>query len=358
MSGILKTDTTVIRIRINLQCVKMAVNDPIMLSDSIDDGSNPLSTPFITMLSTNAVLHFLDENIPEDADLIISTVRKGSWIIEDFLHRTGRCIRNITHNERFPEDRKYSNVILFDDSVHTGNTILEMYRVVPEGCRIRVCCIAINEDALKRLRAEGIEEIYYLELFEKYEEYRNDSKGEMELLDGCQSYYYSHFIIPYLSGLTFNYSPDYISILIRIRSDTSDDLDKVTDEILKSISDRITNSVVLYRDSRILRLSAELSSDFTTGVLRELCELPFEEDMGKIRISAVVWEKYTDVVITPIVSYVIETDDDIRNILTECSEKILSILHKTIEDAIENSGFEIIKTYKFQADKGIGWECE
>lgn len=329
---------------------------PLDLSDSIDDGLRPLSTPFTTLLSTNTITHYLDEVITEDTDLIVSTVRKGSWIIENYLRETGRHIRNITSEEPSPIDWEFDNVILFDDSIHTGKTILKAYEKIPAACNTRVCCIAINENAMNKLRAEGIKDISYLRMFKHYEEFRMDGKEEKELASNCQSYYYSHFIIPYISGLSFNYSPDYMSLSIRIDNDASDALKRIADTVSDSISDMISEYALIYRDTKIIKASAELSGDLTSGALTRICKSQFETDMSKIRISATTWKGYTEVVITPIVSFRIKSDDDLSDLLIRCSEDILTQLEERIKNGLEQNGFRIIKSSKFQAKHGVGWD--
>ena len=333
------------------------------LSDSVDDGDRPLSTPFTTLLSTNTILHFLKDNIPEDTDLVISTVRKGSWIIEDFIRRSGRRIHNITSAENLPRDNNYTNILLFDDSIRTGRTILDLYKSIQckneEGActkTIGVCCLTINEKAMNKLKKGGIKDIRYLKIFEDYERYRTDGKKEMELAPDCQSYYYSHFIIPYVSGLSFNYSPDYQSLSITIKSDSSENMEDVIGTILDSIKEHVTETSTVYRDTQTIRESAELYPEFTAEILRSVYASSFEPDMGKIRISATTLSGYIEVVITPIVSYVIKTDDDLNDLLLRCSDEIISQNEKGIIDALESKGYVVSKTCRFQANKGIGWE--
>ncbi len=329
---------------------------PLDLSDSIDDGSRPLSTPYTTLLSTNTINRYLDGVISEDADLIVSTVRKGSWIIENYLRETGKHIRNITSEEPFPIDLALNNVILFDDSIHSGKTILEAYDEIPLACNTKVCCIAINEDAMNKLRTKGVKDISYLRMFKDYEEFRMDGKEEKELDSDCQSYYYSHFIIPYISGLSFNYSPDYVSLSIRIDNDTSGALKGITDAVSDSINDIISEYATIYRDTKVIKSSAELSIDLTSKILTRICKSQFEIDMSKIRISATAWKGYTEVVITPIVSFRIKSDDDLSDLLTRCSDDILTQLEKRIRNGIEKRGFRLIGSSRFQAKHGVRWE--
>ena len=334
------------------------------LSDSIDDGDRPLSTPFTTLLSTNTVLSFLDKSIPEDTDLIISTVRKGSWIIEDYLRRTGRHIRNITSNEPFPKEFEDAKILLFDDSVHTGRTVLDLYRNIPRTNNktnshetyTTVCCIAINEDAVKKLNAGGIENIRYLKLFKNYDEYRMEGTKEKELTPGCQSYYYSHFIVPYISGLTFNYSPDYRSLSIRIRTDTSANLNGVITTVFDAIRPLITDTTILYQNTTTLRETAELNPSFTAEILKGFCTAPFEPDMGKLRVSAIAYSGCIEIVVTPIVSYRVDTDADLRHLLFRCSDEIISATEDKIADALERDGYTITGRNRFQANEGIRWE--
>ena len=334
------------------------------LNDSIDDGDRPLSTPFTTLLSTSTVLSFLDRSIPKDTDLIISTVRKGSWIIEDYIRRTGKRIRNITSTEPFPKGYENAKILFFDDSVHKGRTILEMYRNIPRTtinnklCETNatVCCIAINEEAVKDLNSNGIKNICYLKLFKSYEEYRIEGSEDKELIAGCQSYYYSHFIVPYISGLTFNYSPDYRSLSIRIKSDTSVNLEKILRTVFDSIRNYTMEITELYRDTITIRKVAELTTAFTDEILKGLCTAPFESDMGKIRVSAIAYKGRIEIVVTPIVSYRINTDEDLHDLLFRCSDEIISKVENGIRSALENEEYTIIGQDRFQANEGIRWE--
>ena len=325
-------------------------------SDSIDDGNRPLSTPFTTLLSKNEVTHYLDEAISDDVGLIISTVRKGSWIIEDYLRRTERKIPNITSHELSQEGMVATNILLFDDSIHTGNSIMELHQKIPNGCTVKVVCLAINDDATRMLTSHGIDDIRCLRSFQSYESFRMDGEGEKELLPDCQSYYYSHFIIPYISGLSFNYSPDYRSISIRIASDTSDNMDGIMGTVLDSIDGITTESYPLYRDSSILRVSAELTSEFITDLLHGVCEAPFEYDMGKMRISVTVWAGCIELVITPIISFRIKTDDDLEGFLSRCSDNAITEVEGIITERLGIQGYTIMDSRRFQADKSVRWE--
>lgn len=332
-------------------------------SDSIDDGEYPLTTPFTTLLSTGTILDFLDKNIPDDTALIVSTVRKGSWIIEDYIRRRGRRLCNITSNEPFPTEYDGGKIVLFDDSIHTGETIDELYRkisnteqghILPER-DTTVCCIAINEGALSRLNTTGIYDVRYLRMFKTYEDYIVTNGKERELAPDCQSFYYSHFIIPYISGLSFNYSPDYRSLSITLKDDTSADLRDIADTVLCALDGYSIGAYDLYQDTRIIRRSAELEPGFTSEVLKEFCSAPFETDMGKIRISVISWDGKTEIVITPIVSYVIRTDDDLSDLLVRCSEKIIKRIKSDIMLGLENKRYNVLEVCEFQADKATRW---
>lgn len=341
----------------------MTGSSDIGLSDSIDDGKRPLSTPFTTLLSTSTVLNFLDRNIPGDTELIISTVRKGSWIIEDYIRRRRKHLRNITSSEPFPEQYKGAKIVLFDDSIHSGKTIEEQYRKILDSedkadqklLNVTVCCIAINEDALRRLNKIGIDDVRYLKLFNIYEKYVIRNNEEKELAPDCQSYYYSHFIVPYISGLSFNYSPDYKSISILIEDNSSDDLEDVMKTVLNTVKDCTRTVNFLYKDTKTIRESAELTPEFSAKILKKFYTAPSEIDMGKIRVSATSWDGTIEIVITPIVSYRITSENDLKELLVNCSDEIITQVEDGIVKGLEDKGYKVLSKNRFQADKGTGW---
>lgn len=334
---------------------------PESVCDSIDDGKRPLTSRLTTLLSTDTVLDFLDENIPDDTGLVISTVRKGSWIIEDYVRRRDRSLSNITSNEQLPSGYGSGRIVLFDDSIHSGRTIEGLYRElvdagdgrIPPGS-ITVCCIAINADALARLNAAGMDDVRYLRLFKTYEDYVVRDGRQQELTSDCQSFYYSHFIIPYISGLLFNYSPDYESLSISVKNDTSSNLEEIADIVVEALDDILTRVDTLYQDTRVIRRSAELSSEFASRMLGTYYSEPFETDMRKIRVSVVSWNGRAEIVITPIVSYIIKTDADLSDLLVRCSENIIGDVREKVISKLESGGYCILDTREFQADRATG----
>ena len=70
--------------------------------------------------------------------------------------------------------------------------------------------MGINDGALKKIKEKEIE-VEYLEKFEEYTSYDEKSR---ELTPGCQAYYYTFFMIPYISSLSVNHSPDYTSLSV------------------------------------------------------------------------------------------------------------------------------------------------
>ena len=78
--------------------------------------------------------------------------------------------------------------------------------------------------------------------------------------------------------------------------------------------------------------------------------------MGKLRISATSWEGCIDIVITPIVSYRIQTESDLSDLLIRCSNEILTIVESRVKEKLDSEGYMITDSHRFQADKGLRWE--
>ncbi len=96
------------------------------------------------MVARVEIENFLDSAVSEDIDLIVSTPRKGSWIIDDYL------LKRVAHGRTAPRHITVSdidktdsfgdlNVMVFDDSVHTASTVMDAVR------RIRSCGRSLAE---------------------------------------------------------------------------------------------------------------------------------------------------------------------------------------------------------------------
>ena len=132
---------------------------------SIED----IEPPAVVTLASTEIRKFLRNTIAKrKTDIIISTIRKGSWIIDDILrtsgigdtletlppdgidnthwtsdskivHCTNGDIEKITSLD--PSDK---HVLVFDDSIHNGDGALDILSKIKGFADVRVVCIAIN----------------------------------------------------------------------------------------------------------------------------------------------------------------------------------------------------------------------
>jgi len=304
-----------------------------------------IESPAAVSIASTEIRKFLKRIITgKDTDLIISTVRKGSWIIDDIL-RT--CRLNLKHytNQNIKDvslsDLEGKSILIFDDSVKTGESILTILSEMTGYRHVRAACIMINDDALKTFRERGID-VDYLERFKEYASYNNDNG---ELAQGCQAYYYAYFMIPYISTLSVNYSPDYKSLSLIIKGGSTKDLKNMTDLVAKTImEDRGGDIHEVDSTLYTRRISFNIDVKYLEGRLLDL-NVPYESDLSKIRVSASIYKDFSEIVVTPMFCPI--CDDvkglDMKSLPFLLSEGFISDYCKKTVACLTKNGFDIIR---------------
>lgn len=307
---------------------------------SIED----IEPPAAVAVACAEIRRFLTDVITKkDTDVIISTLRKGSWIIDDILRvRNLKTVHYTNGNiDEIPfDDLSDAHILVFDDSVHTGQSITDLLSRIGELRNVRVACIAINDGAVKEVEKRGVS-VEYFERFRDYALYGD--RGE--LIPDCQAYYYTYFMIPYISNLSVNYSPDYKSLSIVIWGSSPKDLKLMTDSVVNAIEcDGQNDSYVVDSTQYTRRVSLIIGEDCLESCLSDL-KIPHETDTSKIRVSASAYGKYSEIVVTPMFCPICgEIDEiDIGGLPFFLSERFIRSYCERIMDSLTKSGLCVVQ---------------
>lgn len=307
-------------------------------------GVEEIEAPAAVAVACEEIHGFLtDVLIRRKTDVIISTLRKGSWIIDDFLKIRDLKILHYTNKEleKIPyADLSDKNVLVFDDSIHSGDSVNAVLSKVRGHRNICVGCIAINEEALSALKKRGFE-VKFLKSFMDYK-----SCGcNQELLPGCQQYFYTYFIIPYISNLSVNYSPDYKSLSLMVEGGSQKTLKPMTDSVVRAIKKSCQND--LYEvDNTVYtrRVSLNIDRECMDTYLSEL-GIPYEMDLSKLRISASLYKNYSEVVVTPMFCPICESVEgtDMDDLPFLLSERFIRDHCENIIGSLKENGFDVVQ---------------
>lgn len=312
-------------------------------SEDIDVGLSieSLEPSAAVAIARTKIRKFLTEIIiDKKTDVIISTLRKGSWIIDDFLKIKELDIRHFSANSKLDcEEFNGKHILIFDDSVHTGKSIRETLEKTEKFENVRVGCIVINDETKQEIEATGVS-VTSLESFKDYTLY---GKGG-ELIPGCQAYYYAHFMIPYVSNLSVNYSPDYVNLSLILESSSSKELETIISCAINGIQGVERKEFYeVDRTANTMRASVPINKEYLDRYLMSELGATYEPDISKLRVSATVYRNYSEIVITPMFCPIC---DDIQGIIMEDLPFILS--KKFIKEAcgdtiatLEKAGYKV-----------------
>jgi hypothetical protein len=256
-------------------------------------------SPETQIVARSEIYPFLKTTIENtNPEIIISTLRKGSWIIEDFIRNNPsiKKIKHITTYESDCEDLSGKSILVFDDSIRSGDGIKKtVEKSITTAKSVTVACIAINKRAKNNIKSWGNISILYLKSFDTYKTY--DDKGALEV--GCQTYYYIHCMMPYISSISVNHSPHYNSLSIKLEGNTANELSQIIDCIINS-----TDGLILSPDSTHC-------VDGYIGTVRKAIDIDWnyvidniidcEKDIAKLRISGSAYDGYLEIIVTPMI---------------------------------------------------------
>lgn len=309
------------------------------VATSIDE-SNGLSEDTAVRLSVGQVHSFLDHAIDDDVDIIVSTLRKGSWIIEDYRRIRQLRIRHVSMGEVREADIRGKNVILFDDSIHTGKSLCKPSVVVKGASKLKILSLAINNDAVMGLKeVYGMDaDIESMKVFERYVEYN----GNGELVKTCQAYFYAYSIVPYIENLTVSYSPDFPSLSIVVSGSSQDMMRDLAETVIDSIPGNGPPATIS-RGRNSYRLAKELDDRQVASLVKGL-DVDFDNDMQKIRVSVSIYSTVSEIVITPIICPRSRgfSEMDARALPATLSTRFIESCCHGVWTALKENGYEVI----------------
>lgn len=296
-------------------------------------------------IATKDIRRFLNDKIKGgEVDVILSTLRKGSWMIDDFLKIQGFNIAHYYIGQKIQDEKlKGKRIVIFDDSIHTGKSIISDVTKAKEFGTVKVVCIAINDEAINTIKENNVK-VDYLKKFEKYVAYGDQG----ELLPDCQGYYYAYFMIPYISNLGVNYSPDYVSLTIMIKGGSVKEMDNITRVVMGSINDlNVDCANEIDCKSNTKRTSVDIGTSYLEKYIAEELETKYEADISKLRVSVSIYDGYSEIVITPMLCPICDdiSGIDMVDLPFYLSKKFISEVCSDIMHGLESAGYEIIKKH-------------
>jgi len=202
-------------------------------------------------------------------------------------------------------------------------------------------CLIINDEAIKIIHQKYPEtEIIALKQFSKYENCNKDN----ELLPGCQTYYYIHYVVPYASSLSINYSPHFYNWRLKIDPCNDDQVDYILENLIKSISSDIMLEKSVWNPFiRTRRASVNINwrNEIPVKWINRC-----SDDFSKIRIAASMYNNYTELVITPMICPIISSNDLSNDCEIFSNNEYEDILRDFGEYYIENHKKEILSELK------------
>lgn len=325
--------------------------------ESVTDGSRIEDDSWQNSSSVNvsalAINSFLGKTISElKPDLIISELRKGSWIIDTYLQVNGLSIpHKSSESVLSEEDYEGKKVMIFDDSVHTGSSVMDIFDRIKGSCDASICCIALNTDAMRLFKKHGIDvrgRVRYFRSFKKYREYESN-----HLTEDCQSYFYTYVMIPYIGWLIVNQSPDFTVCRAIVEYDDKTSLDNIAKAIYEALDIDFSFCNVVSSSRMALRYSAPMDDSVYDYVrLNDV-----EKEYAKLRISVAELHQSLFVTITPIISFMTSDGCSKEQLMYAPGERYLTDNETKIKETLNRIGklsrFDIVRGYEVGLPKEV-----
>jgi hypoxanthine phosphoribosyltransferase len=259
---------------------------------SLEDIIKPEKYPQIKNEIDGFLRKIIKKNIGK-IDTIISIDRKGTWILHDFFHDNPDLAKFnfISDNQIFSRPVKGLRILLFDNSVRSGSTLLRTIREINKfhTQNIKIACLLINDKAIKNIRKK--QKRIKIEPCKRFSTYFQQSQE------------YINWEIIYLSGLRIKDNPDYPILKL---STPYDNLDKIYDYIIDSFKkivniydDFIVDSIADTRNS--LDISIEINSN-DKSIIHPYDSIISEIDGYKIRCFIASYDGNTEIKIIPLLN--------------------------------------------------------
>lgn len=146
------------------------------------------------------IFNFLRVVLDDDhgIDVIVAAERKGMRVLKDFCRESRKDVTIVSDHDLDEEPLDDRNVLVFDDSVHTGGKVISLIGSVlaKDPRSIHLACIMMNEKARNNIRSA------YRDL---------DAKCCMDVFNDHDEQYliYQRWFMTYLSGIIIKGNSDY-----------------------------------------------------------------------------------------------------------------------------------------------------
>lgn len=224
---------------------------------------------------------------------IVAVDRKGRRIMQSFFRRNPglKGITLVSDNDFEQRQISGKRVLVFDDSIHTGSTIIESLKAI-SACKpseIAVGCLLVNYYSRRKIlsKFKRVQIVPCKPTFRTYSE---------------QEKTYLSWEITYLDGLMTKSNPD-CSELVMVCScldikKVFAAFDKAVRDTLRVESSYMVNSRIKTPGHRSVTYLLKKESSLIHTPYRDMCD----HDLPKMRCFVTVWNNETEIVIMPLIN--------------------------------------------------------
>lgn len=263
-------------------------------------------------------------------DYIIGIPRKGYWIVDDAVktYLRGYDVECASYDSDRSYDVMGKNVLIFDDTINTGQHVTEAVHRVRESrpASIVVGTLAIIEQTARKLEVDLASDIpFHVESIRTFEVYDRYESGRV--VPGCLCYYYAYVVRPLIYSLCLNPVNDYCNWFFRTDAICSH---VILDRIKQTLG--ITEHKVVLEEEFRSRYVLPIPWDMAYPGYR-----PESRSLSKLRISTVSLDDEVMVMVTPVMNPIVDHDqsnDDAQSFFNDISRAFIESIKDRILDAM------------------------
>lgn len=232
-------------------------------------------------------------------DVVIGADRKGIRILKEVIASCPGAItcKVMSDNQIEPEALKGARVLVFDDSIHTGNKVLtilgEIEKQAPKS--MTIACLLVNEDGKRYIEGSypGIEIHSCKLIFKRYAD---------------QADMYVTWEMPFLSRQGNKDNPDYPALKLETSDHDIDGIIRSMTEILVMIAPPKEEGLYEMSNSPKSR-SITIEAEAGSVIIPKPYDSISEHDCTKIRCSVVDYGAKVEVTVMPIINPRFDSDN-------------------------------------------------
>jgi hypothetical protein len=244
---------------------------------------------------------FMEEHITK-IDTILSAHRKGIRIIDEFFTENPDLDKfkliNDLNMDREVEKIKNLNILIFDDSINDGDTVIKIIsKTLKNNPRsIKLLSLRINEKAKEKISKK----------FPQLENSVNSCK--IFKTSEEQELNYPAWEMIFLDGLRENRNPDFSSLIIKLSPIS---IKKLSEKLIGIFEKEFqiedispVSKLADNRDSYCVTISIKDSKESPLNYLHDIYKsTKIQIEQQKIRFYIIDYKRYVKIIITPIIDW-------------------------------------------------------